>query len=532
MNSAFKLVLSFALVAILSLQTLAQETSKKKIELLRANFQDFSVDVHPDATRLIGNVIMRHEGVIMYCDSAYLYDSSNSLDAFSNVHVKQGDTLDLYGDFLKYNAPTRTAEVFNNITLKDKEMILTTDYLLHNLRTDISTYLNGGKIVSTENDNVLVSQRGDYYSKTRFMFFKDDVVLTTEKYTIYTDSLRYDMETEIAYFIGPTEIISKDSYIYCENGWSDTRRNISQFNQNAYVISDTQRMEGDSLFYDQNIGMGKAFNNVQITDTVNNYIINGDFAIHYDSTGHSLVTERAMLTLIDGPDSLYLHGDTLFSVKDSSGNHIVHAYHRVKFFRNDMQGKCDSLTYHDADSIIVMYHTPVLWSDENQINGRIINLYLKTGGLDRMYIEQDSFITSEAGPNQYNQIKGNYLTGYFEKGKLARVWVEGNGETVYYAKEENEGEDDKDIGMNRLICSDIRIFLEDNEVQKIVFIDMPSGTLYPIDQVPGGEDQLKGFRWDPSWRPLDKDDIFRKDAPEGVAAVASTEKDADEAPAD
>jgi hypothetical protein len=171
-----------------------------------------------------------------------------------------------------------------------------------------------------------------------------------------------------------------------------------------------------------------------------------------------------------------------------------------------------------------MYTDPIIWSDENQISGELITLYLKEGGIDKMIVDRDSFIASEAGENQYDQIKGNLLTGYFFDGQLKKVDVEGNGETVYYAKEENEGEPDKDIGMNRLICSDIIIHLENSEVQRIVFIDMPSGTLYPIDQVPAGEDRLKGFRWDPEYRPLTKEDIFIKHTDEMTENVEPIEK--------
>lgn len=509
MDLRFKPIVFLLLLSSFS-AAFGQEGSKKKIELVQANYQEFSEDIHPDAQRLIGNVIMRHEDVIMHCDSAYLYDSSNSMDAFSNVHIKQGDSLNLYGDKLLYSARTKTAEVFDNIRLTDKEMILTTDYLIQNLRTNVAIYPNGGKIVSTENDNVLTSVRGEYYSDENLFIFRENVVLSTPTYVINTDSMHFDTQTEIAYFIGPTEIESDDSFIYCENGWSDTRNNISQFNKNAYIESDTQRMEGDSIYYDQNLGIGEAFQNIQITDTVNDYVITGHYAIHYDESGESLVTKEAMLTLIEGVDSLFLHGDTLFSVKDSADNTVVHAFHRVKFFRNDLQGKCDSLTYLKADSIITMYTDPIIWSEENQISGKLITLYLKTGGLDRMVVDKDSFIASEAGPDQYNQIKGNLLTGYFIDGSLSLIDVEGNGETVYYAKEEVKEGDDKDIGANRLICSDIRIHLKENEVQKIVFLDVPSGTLFPIEQVPAGDERLKGFRWDPEYRPLKKEDIFIK----------------------
>jgi lipopolysaccharide export system protein LptA len=519
-----KLLLICTLLLTFSVVVHAQETPKKKqIELVRANHWEFAEEISPDAQRILGNVLMKHEEVLMYCDSAYLYDKSNNLHAFGNVHVKQGDTLNLYGDRLIYNATTKTAEVFDNIRMIDKDMTLTTNYLIHDIRAEISTYYNGGKIVSRQNDNVLVSKTGYYHGSSELFFFKKDVVLTNPDYVINTDSLRFDTRTEIAYFTGPTTIESKDSFIYCENGWSNTKTNVSQFNENAYIITDTQKMEGDSIHYDQNLGIGQGFMNVQITDTINNYLINGDYAIYNEKTGHSTVTKRAMLTMVDKRDSLYLHADTLFSIRDTSKSNIVYAYHKVKFFRNDLQGMCDSLIYNDTDSTIIMHFDPVLWSDENQITGDLITLYLKEGGLDKMFIDKDAFIASQADSTHYNQIKGREMTGYFREGQLYKVDVNGNGETVYFIKEESS-DGDKDVGMNKVICSDITIYIDSSKVKLIKFMDVPSGVMHPQDKIPQEDMVLKGFNWDESGRPFRKEDIFiRKETPLETAATKTPE---------
>jgi lipopolysaccharide export system protein LptA len=496
----------------------AQDTlkapQKKQIELVKADHWEFSDKIDVDAQRILGNVVLKHEEVLMYCDSAYLYDKSNNLHAFGHVHIKQGDTLSLFGDKLIYSATTKIAEVFDNIRLLDKDMTLTTNYLLYDLKAETATYYNGGKIISRQNNNVLESRTGYYHAASELFFFKKNVVLTNPDYVIKTDSLRFDTRTEIAYFTGPTTIESKDSFIYCENGWSNTRSNISQFNKNAYIISETQKMQGDSIHYDQNEGIGQAFMNVQITDTINNYLINGNYARYNEKTGHSLVTKRAMLTMIEDSDSLFLHADTLFSIRDTSKKNVVYAYHKVKFYRNDLQGMCDSLIYSDSDSTIIMHYKPILWSDENQITGELITLYLKKGGLDRMYIEKDAFIASQADSLHFNQIKGREMTGFFREGQLRKVDVNGNGESVYFIKEES-ADGDKDIGMNKVICSDIIIYIDSNQVKQIKFLDVPSGVMHPQDKIPQEDLVLKGFKWDESGRPLRKEDIFiREDAVE------------------
>ncbi|MCB8998925.1 MAG: hypothetical protein H6540_02495 [Bacteroidales bacterium] len=50
---------------------------------------------------MLGNVKFRHQDVFMSCDSAHFFPNLNILDAFSNVHIWRGDTLDLYGIFTK-----------------------------------------------------------------------------------------------------------------------------------------------------------------------------------------------------------------------------------------------------------------------------------------------------------------------------------------------------------------------------------------------------------------------------------------------
>ena len=57
-----------------------------------------------EAEILTGNVIFFHEGAYMFCDSAYLFQQTNTFEAFSNVRMEQGDTIFVYGDYLHYEA--------------------------------------------------------------------------------------------------------------------------------------------------------------------------------------------------------------------------------------------------------------------------------------------------------------------------------------------------------------------------------------------------------------------------------------------
>ena len=455
-----------------------------------------------NAIKYIGHVIFRQDEVLMHCDSAYFFTEENSVTAFHHIHIEQGDTLDLYGDFLTYNGNERLAEITENVKLIDRENILTTNNLDYNLRSNIGYYINGGKIRNGEND--LESDIGFYYSNLKLFHFRDSVIIHNPDYTIYADTLKYNTVTEVAYFLGPTEIIGQDNYIYCENGWYDTKNNIAQFNENAYLVSEGQYLKGDSLYYERETGLGKAFDNVELFDSSQNIILTGKNAIYYEEPEYAMLTDSAQFMQISDEDTLYFHADTLESVLDSTGlKKIMKAYYKVKIFREDMQGKCDSLVYLESDSVFQLYGEPVLWSEENQLTAGHIDLHLANKKTNYIDMISSSFIISQSDSIRFDQIKGKNMTGYFINNRLVRVEVKGNGQTIYYAKDQEEL-----IGINRAESSDLIIYLKNNKIDRINLILAPKATLYPPDDTENIETILKGFIWLEKFRPASKEDIF------------------------
>jgi lipopolysaccharide export system protein LptA len=492
-----------------------------KIEILNANTAEIDAGLGSNVKRLIGDVRFKHEGVIMNCDSAYLYGESNSLDAFGRIYINQGDTVHLYGDLLKYYGNTRKAEIIRNVKLVDKEITLTSNILTYDMKKDVSYYSGGGRTISKNNDT-LTSKIGYYYSASKELFFKDSVVLINPEYLIESDTLKFHTVTEVASFFGPTYIRSKENLIYCENGWYDTKRDVSQFKKNAYLENKEQKLRGDSLYYDRKAGYGEAFQNVEITDTINKFILNGNYAIHYEHEEESTITGMPMLTMIFDSDSLFLHADTLFAQKDSTGEHrIIHAYHHSKFFKEDMQGACDSLVYNMADSLINLYKAPVLWSNGSQMTAEFIKIKTSDGKVEYVFMETGGFIVSKEDSTRFNQVKGKDITALFSDNKLNRIEVKENGETIYFAREDNG-----DIfGMNSAVSRDLLIFVKENNIEQITFIGQPVATLYPIDDVVDSQTKLANFKWFEEIRPKQKEDIFiRKKLEEPEPAKESGKK--------
>jgi len=456
-----------------------------------------------DTKRLLGNVIFTHGNAKMYCDSAYFYSKKNALDAFSNVYINQADTVHLYGDKLHYDGNTKVAQIRKNVRLLNRETTLTTEALDYDIGKNVGYYIDHANIIS--NENQLESRIGYYYTSTDLFDFQDSVIVINPDYTIYSDRMKYNTETKVTFFNGPTEIIGDSSYIYCERGWYNTETDVSQLNQKAIVKNTKQTVKGDSLYYEKNTGFGRAVNNVEIIDLDQKIILRGNLGIYYDRKDYARMTDHAEFIQITSDDSLYLHADTLLSEVDAEGTKYIKAYYGVRIFKSNLQGRCDSMAYSFADSVIRLYDEPVLWSEESQITAEYIEIHTEHRQVKTMFLEKSAFIVSRQDSSYYNQIKGKNMVCHFRKNQLYRVDVNGNGQTVYYPIDDKEV-----IGANKVECSNLIIFLTDGKVSSISFLKSPNGTMYPLNKAPLNELVLKGFHWLGDQRPLSKTDIFIK----------------------
>jgi len=481
---------------------LAQKKSKIKFE---ADKIEFDEGLGKKARRLLHNVVFKHKGVIMYCDSAYHYLDKNSLDAFGRVHIKDGDSLDLYSDFLHYDGDDQLFQCQKNVVLDNKSIHLTTDFLFYDRSKNLGYYLNGGVIENKDDHSILKSERGYYYTKIDEFYFKQDVTYDHPDFRIEADTLLYNAEIKKTTFLGPTYIHADSNLIYCESGFFNSFTKKSEYHQNAYILSETRDIRGDSIFYDTEANYGRIVGNANILDTTENILVKGQLAWIYQDRDSAVVTVETELQQFFDEDTLFLHADT-FKIYEDKGKdaQFLEAFWHVRFFKSDLQGKCDSMVYSFSDSAIKMYFDPILWSGENQITGNYIQLNTANGQMHSMEIDKNSFIVSMVDFEKYNQIRGKQMTGYFKDNALDIIYVTGNGQSVYYALDD----EDKFVGVNRGESSDLKIKLIDNAIDEIAYINDGNATFFPMGELTPLELSLKGFSWREYIRPKNREDIF------------------------
>lgn len=555
------------LIFILAFSGNSRAQNRKRVEILHSDEGNYNAKIVASAQRLLGNVNITVDGAIMWCDSLYLY-VNNTVDAFSNVHIIRGDTLDMYADFIHYNPDTKLAKARRNVKLIDKQVILTTDSLDYSMVNDLASYIYSGTV--KDSTNVLTSRIGQYYVNEKKAYFKTKVDVVTKDYKIKSDTLIYFTNSKKVFLEGPTHIFNEKDTLYAEYGWYDSMIGYARLTKNPRIWNVKQKVKADSIFYDKEKGEGLAMGHARIQDIENSIIVTGNKVQYNDLTKIAWATDSAMLIQYSETDSLYLHADLLRTMPDTTTSRkivlpkkisskivinpiasdtltvkalradtlvsktiasdtlaaktkkdarLVLAYFKVRFYRKDFQGKCDSLAYWSKDSTIQLYTDPVIWSDKNQITANYIEMINRSKDPDEIRMKEDAFIISmEDDSLRFNQIKGKDMTGYIRNNELYKIDVNGNGQSNYYAR-------DKDgiIGLNNAESSNITIYMNKGKVKKIVFIKSPEGELKPLAELEASDKLLPGFKWLEEIRPKNKEDIFRHPIPGPVAQPKKAE---------
>jgi len=490
----------FIIILTISFATQAQQ---KRIEIVHADNSTIDEEKYPGATILLGNVFIEHEGITMRSKKAIHYKKNNILKAFGDVVLNQGDTITQSSRYVQYDGNTKKARSWGNVVLNDQLMTLTTDTLNFDRVKQILYYKSGATIKDTA--NVLVSREGNYFLNTSKFQALSDVVLTNPDYVLESNHLDYYTNNGQAFLHGPSTITGENNFIYTEKGFYDTKADISHFTKNSRIEFSDRQIKADSLYYDRTQGFASATQHIQIKDTVNNSVIRGNYAEFFQKLDSAYVIKRAVaITEID-KDSMYVHGDTLL-VTGKPENRIIRGYHRVKFFKSNLSGKCDSIHTNQKTGLTQLFKDPVLWSEDNQITGDSIHLITntKTEKLDSLKILNNAFIIQKDSAG-YNQIKGRNILGKFIDNDLQNVNVIGNAESIFFVRNES---DNGLIGIDKTTSSSIQFKFKNSQLQSSKSITMPDGGTYPLSEFPENIRILRGFTWREDERPLTKDDIF------------------------
>lgn len=517
-------------------QRVAADTTQpegKLLEILYADRLNFiTVDSLRRYTSLAGKVKVKQDKTFFYADSAILNEIDNSLEAFDNIHINDADSVHTYAQYLKYLGKEKRAYLNKKVKLTDGRGTLTTEELVYDVTLKIGTYVNGGKLVNKQ--TILTSMEGNYYGDTKDVLFRRNVRLADPEYKIVTDTLQYNTGTEIANFTSPTTIIDTSGRIIkTKEGFFDRKNKKGMLFKRSVIDDSSYTFTADEMAFDDS---------TKLSEFRGNAVYRGkDTAEGFDMIANNiktdrkkdilLATEKPILLIKQGKDSIFITADTLYSarladlmktrrvpvIRDStnaldstkrqadSTTKYFEAYYNVKIFSDSLQARGDSLFYSLQDSVFRLFTNPVVWAQENQITGDTIYLYLKNKKPERLQVFENAMAISRVDSTQYyNQVKGNTINAFFVDGKINFLRAKGNAENVYYGQDELK----KFIGVNKSSADLIDILFDDGKAKQVTFQRNLDGTMYPMREVNHEDIRLRGYKWLDAVRPKSKYEIL------------------------
>ncbi len=462
---------------------------------------------NPDAQIVKGKVSFLHQGAHLTCDSAYFYQNSNSVKAFGHVHFRQGDTLSLVCERAEYDGLMQMMHARKNVVLHHRHQVLRTDSLDYDRLYNMANFFEGGTLI--DGKDRLVSDWGEYHTETREAKFVYNVKLRSGKDLVTTDTLYYDVNKSKAHMVGPSKIISGASVVHTQDGYYNTKNDQAQLFGRSMLEDKGKTITGDSLYYVKD-GMSTGRGNVVYVDKNNRNSLTCNYLKYNEKTGYGFATQNPVAIDYSLKDTLWVHSDTMkiytFNINTDSVYRKVHAYSKVRAFRNDVQAVCDSLVFNSQDSCMTMYRDPIVWNGNRQLLGERIKVFMNDSTIRFAHvIGQALSIEQMPDKEHYNQVTSKEMMAYFQNGEMNKAESVGNVQTVYYLTNDK---DSSLVGLNYMETDTLRMFMAPQRMLEKIWASKSTGTFYPMTQIPPAKYKLPNFAWFDYIRPLDKDDIF------------------------
>ena len=516
-----------------------------------------------------GHVKVRQGKTLFYADSAIINPVLNTLESFGNVHINDADSVHIYAQYLRYMGIDKKALLTKKVRLTDGKSTLTTENLTYDVNLKLGTYLYGGKVVNKK--TTLTSTEGNYYGDTKDIYFYKNVLLVQPDGNIKTDSLQYNTTTEVSTFISPTVIKDKKGLtIKTREGFYDIKKKIANLYKRSIIEDSTFSITADEIAIDSLNGLSEFRGNAvyRSKDKEQGFDMIANNIKTNNKRSTIMATQIPLLIIKQARDSIFITADTLFSgrvidllkikkipsvrpvpidtsvkkpilkdtikvatakpttKKPSNKNSVdsiqlnakntpvvdstlkyFEAYHHVKIFSDSLQAVGDSLFFSGQDSVFRLFDNPILWAQENQINGDTIYLFLKNKRPERLYVFENAMSISKVdSSNYFNQVRGNSINALFDTtGQVHFLTAKGSAENIYYAQDEQKGF----VGVNKNSCDLIEISFNEGKPKRVKFINNLEGGLLPMRGKTNHEDlKLKSFNWQDKLRPKTKYDLL------------------------
>ena len=307
--------------------------------------------------RLLGSVIIEHNGITLTCDSAHLFQANDYVEAFSNVRITKVNGENASSDYIKYTGKNNTALMKGMVQIIDGANTLNTEELTYNVKTKIGVYNKGGTLQNEE--TTVSSETGTYNGFMQLTHFITNVEITNPKYNITSKELTYNMNSKVVRFLAESVINTDNSTITTSNGSFDSKNSNAVFNTRTTIENENQIIIGNKITYNDQSGNASASGNVIVEDLKNDSKLFSDKAEYNKQTGAGKAIGNVLIEQEGGSKTL-----TSNQVDFNKKNGYYKAIGKVIFIDNVQHSKllAGMVEYNDNSKFMIATMYPKLIS--------------------------------------------------------------------------------------------------------------------------------------------------------------------------
>ncbi|WP_083750055.1 OstA-like protein [Rhodohalobacter halophilus] len=411
--------------------------SQTRVNILDADRGEGSVINGQQVQKLLGNVKISTDRMMLDADSVYQFTEENLFHAF-------------------------------NIQIETESEMIWADTLYYNTQTDYSE-LRGRVIVQSES-NTVFSDAMDAALALDLIIFSDPVRFEDERGTLLAESGLYYQDIDSAAFRG-----------------------------NVQLADSTQYLEADSLFMNRQIDLYELFGRVYADDYEDQVTFSGNY-LYADSTGYRLLTgdDAWLMELNENEsDTTHLLAKTIELVETDTTS-TMDAFENVRIWSTKFTAIADTALYRDHEEKFELRSNPKLWQKNMQLTGPVIEAYLENDDIrflssyPRPIAVQEDTITG-----RLHQMAGDTLHAYFADGAVERIVVFNESEIIFHQRDE---EDQPDGLLEMIAAGSSTMFFVDGEFDLFKAERNIDGSYLPESPQIVNR-RLDNFSWNPEQKP-------------------------------
>lgn len=497
-----------------------------------------------ELAELFFDVVLENNDKKLFTDWL-IYDLQNKIATFRDTCQLVNNTLQLNSLRAVYYVGKEMAYMYDEVTAIDENFKLKTDSLLYDASIDRVYFIaptfieQDGKRIYCESGFYDIQDKRAYFDQNPVYYSEDQFAKSQNMFYSGRDSLTIlsgdafvrDSTSEASAKVIKMndkngDVILDGDALYVE-GEKRVEGRYIVYNKNTKDVRMEGRsrvsyedgyVDGDSIVYLNGPDEGEIIGDPVWEDTLENRVLKGGRFFYKERVKYFKAvrdTERPLFRQLINEDTLFFSADTIISAEDADSIGYMMAIRDVKIYMKDLQALCDSLYYSEKDSMFRLFYNPVAWSDTTQFVGDTMMIQMKNDEVSDIFAFANAFICSQESESYFNQIKGKKVHAVLDSNQLQRMDVEGNAESLYFIKDEEEAY----IGPLKTNSLKITFLFENDSLNFIKLTPENESVLTPMNKASEADFKLPGFKWEIKFRPLSWTDVLKSTKGRMVAPI-------------